>query len=147
MADRIVQLKDQNDDNIYPVPPFGLPVPITTGGTGANNATDAVQNLGLKNFLKVKRFNTGSITVPASGALSKPLSDFVTIPTGYKLLGFVGVASNNTNVIPRAWRYNNNDLTYQYSLELRNLSSSAVSTSIDCWFLFIREDLYDQNEG
>lgn len=51
MADRIVQLTDQEDNNIYPVPPFGLPLTVESGGTGADNAISALANLGIVDYV------------------------------------------------------------------------------------------------
>ena len=66
-------------------------------------------------------------TVAANAAYNANLKTKIdaTLPTGYKCLGIVGVASNHNSVFPVGFRYSNSD----YSLGLKNTSNSSVSTN------------------
>lgn len=52
-------------------------------------------------------------------------------PSGYRPIGLSGLTTNNLNIIPVAFRY----VDGAYSLQLRNLSSSAVTASVTVYYL------------
>lgn len=52
-------------------------------------------------------------------------------PAGYKPIGISGLTTNNPNIIPVAFRY----VDGAYSLQLRNLSSSATTASVAVYYL------------
>lgn len=115
-------------------------IPVANGGTGADNASDALTNLGIgdiKPIAMVKHFVT-TYTIAASGHWNSTLS-FITVPSGYTMVGFVGLSTNDANVIPRSWRYNGN-ASYIYSLELRNFGSSSATHNLDLYVLFMKSN-------
>lgn len=79
-----------------------------------------------------------SYTISASGSVSNDLS-FVSIPSGYSLLGFTMFSTNRNGVMCRSLRYTG-DLSYQYSVELYNATSSSASATFICWCLFIKSE-------
>lgn len=106
--------------------------------TDTNYVPHAMSNLELTNSLLVKRF-TKAYSVTGNNSLSFDAS-FITIPSGYVILGFMGVSTNNDRVVPRSWRYNG-DLSYQYSFEIQNFNSSTISKDFVVYVLFARADL------
>ena len=74
-------------------------------------------------------------TITANGATNTNLYTLIenAKPTGATVLGVVGYSTNDVNVIPISFKYDNGN----YSLQLKNLSASAISNHADIYYLCI----------
>ena len=73
---------------------------------------------------------------PANGQYNFKFTDKITIPDGYTFLGMVGWATNDYRVY--VCNFNNTNSTY--SVQLGNLSSTAISGNILIYYLIIKSD-------
>lgn len=74
-----------------------------------------------------------SVSVGANGTGNTNIYPVINndCPSGYRPIGLSGLSTNNMNIIPVAFRY----IDGAYSLQLRNLSSSAVTASVAVFYL------------
>lgn len=72
MADKYVQLHDADGNNLYPVV-ADFPVSIANGGTGANNLSNALQNL-VAGATEYTSTETGSLTTTLNKTVSYSVS-------------------------------------------------------------------------
>ena len=107
------------------VPPYI--VPVANGGTGTASGA-----------LLVKDFSTNfSVAANSSTAIS---NSFITVPTGYEMIGVVGLSTNHNQGISFSWR----PLGYgSYDFEIKNVASWDISATLAVWVLFAKVGLVD----
>lgn len=112
------------------VPTPETPLAIAKGGTGADNAADARDNLGLS--LQIVSVDV-PYTVSGGGVFSANLFTHINsaMPNGYSFKAFAGASTNSDVVFTVNMIYENS----AYSLYLRNIGGSSVSTSFHVSFL------------
>lgn len=93
------QLKDENGDSFYPVcgaSSFSDAVPITKGGTGADNAADALVNLGaVAGDGKWKQFSLSGNTASAFTIDRGYRGMFIVIGPDAGMMGIYGLYSTS----------------------------------------------------
>lgn len=116
--------------------------PLTLGGTGATSASAARTNLGLGSFatkssltvigVKNEAFS-GTVSVPANSGTNVTIT--MTIPDGYAFASYNTINTNHQiAVVLSAFARSSNKVT----VYLRNLGSSAMSTTVTVNALFLK---------
>lgn len=102
-------------------------VPVANGGTGTASGA-----------LLVKDFTT-TFTVSA-GVSANVSSSFITTPSGYQMIGIVGLTTNHNFVVPFSWRPLGGGM---YDFEVKNLASFDAGVGLQVWVLFAKTGLVD----
>ena len=105
----------------------------TSSGMSATNVQGALDEVkaGLSSF-QFRKVNY-AYSIAANGNTHANLYSIINndMPSGYRFLAFAGFNTASVNVFMSNCRYVNSD----YSLELRNVSTSAVSQTSDIFYL------------
>ena len=138
MADRIVQLKDQNDNKVYPVLPFGLPMGVGHGGTGADNAGDARENLGVDAGGIASMFDTQYITSSSTSESLNYINENRTVHGNGVVWVTATVSTDDTNTYGSTqayilWNYNTvarTQFRYPSSYAQAHAASATVALKV-----------------
>ena len=113
---------------------------ISIGDTLSWANLSAVSNGGLNEIKSIldgleMRSLDINYTIPGSGMYNDNLYSIINadLPAGKKCLGIVGYTTNNENVVIVSARYSNT----AYSLQMRTLSSSAITNAVFIYYLCI----------
>lgn len=85
-----------------------------------------------KGDIKARRV-TWSYNIAANGNGNTNLKTLIDndLPQGYKSIGVVGFTTNDVNIVPIAVNYADSN----YSLQLRNIGSSAIQNTVHVYYL------------
>ena len=139
MADKYVQLHDADGNNLYPVV-ADFPLGLQSGGTGADNATDARSNLGLDAAGIASLFTV--YTAESSGtSSSNPWTNFEETKTvhGNGLVFIsVGVETDDTNTYGTTGaRINKGSVCWSANIiRYPSAYSQRQAVSACCWLSF-----------
>lgn len=76
-------------------------------------------------------------TCPASGTVNITKNDLgITVPTGYRIAGYVGISTGNADVVPRSW--NPQATATGTSIPLRNLTSTQKTGTLMVDVLYLK---------
>ena len=130
----VLKIKDGN--TWIPMPASGVGVPL--GGTQGQVLMKASSTDYDAGWATPKTLGVDSLSHPysiaANGSYATNLKTLIDAdkPSGSTVLGIVGYATNDVNVIAVALKYQSTN----YSLQLRNLSNATNSHSIDIFYLY-----------
>ena len=104
---------------------------ISSIGDGTVTGAIEAVNTGLTSF-QIRKVNF-SYNITANGNAHGNLYSIINndMPSGYRFLAFAGFNTASVNVFMSNMRYVNSD----YSIELRNVSTSAVAQTSDIFYL------------
>lgn len=137
----VLQMVKPGSGGVPSTNPHWGTVPISMGGTGATNLSDAQDNLGIKELrdslsqlIQVRRKRAATTAIaPSTTALIDVAPDAV---SGYSVIGIVGATSMHGSALLQGFYLMNTSVG---RVEVRNVGSGELSCSPVAVFLYLRD--------